>query len=73
MVRQTYVIKLIPIPRTLFVNEPFAIPFIPEVASLILEVVLDLLLHVEVIESLHDLEQALCILEQCFAVELMSA
>jgi hypothetical protein len=71
--KRSYVVELIPVSSSLLIDKSFSITFISKIASLILQIVLDLLLNIQIVEVLHNFKQAICILEQSFTVDRMAA
>jgi hypothetical protein len=62
-VDETHVVELITISSPVFVHDAFAIALVAKITALVFEVVFDLLLHIQVVEALHDFKQAVCILK----------
>jgi hypothetical protein len=73
VMKRSYVVELIPVSSSLLIDKSFSITFISKIASLILQIVLDLLLNIQIVEVLHNFKQAICILEQSFTVDRMAA
>jgi hypothetical protein len=67
-VGETHIVELITVSSPVFIHDAFAIALVAEITALVFEVVFYLLLHIEVVEALHNFKQAVCISKQGVAV-----